>query len=47
LFNNKDKTGNILLKPTQIKTELIFLSQESTATNIPQTFKIGIWEVTP
>lgn len=41
----KDKTGNKLVKPAEIITNLIFLSQESTAIDIPQTFKIGIWQV--
>ena len=42
----QEQTGTILVRPIEIQTKLIFLSQESTATNIPQTFKIGIWEVT-
>ncbi|WP_055445553.1 hypothetical protein [Lacinutrix himadriensis] len=41
----KEKTGNNLMLPDKIITKLIFLSEVNSATNIPQTFKIGIWEV--
>lgn len=41
----KNATKNKLRKPSSIKTKLIFLSEDLTASNIPQTFSIGIWEV--
>lgn len=40
-----EKAKTKLLKPATIKTNLIFLSQENLASKIPQTIKIGIWEV--
>lgn len=39
------KTSNTLVLPSTITTKLIFLSQEISDSNIPQTTKIGIWEV--
>lgn len=41
----KDATKNILVKPNTISTKLIFISEGLVASNIPQTFSIGIWEV--
>ena len=41
-----DATGTKLIMPASINTNLVFLSEELTSSNIPQTFKIGIWEVT-
>ena len=40
-----DSTANKLILPNSITTKLIFLSEDLSATNIPQTFKIGIWEI--
>lgn len=42
---HKVATNNKLVAPNTIKTKLIFLSDELTASNIPQSFRIGIWEV--
>lgn len=42
----KDATKNILVKPSAITTKLIFISEGLMASNIPQTFSIGIWEIT-
>jgi hypothetical protein len=41
----KVATSNNLIKPKSIETKLIFLSEELSAPDIPQTFKIGVWEL--
>jgi len=38
-------TNNDINMPASIKTSLLYLSDDSTGNNIPQTMKIGIWEV--
>jgi hypothetical protein len=39
--------GKVLSNPASIKTQLVFLSEQFTNSNIPQTIRIGIWEVIP
>ncbi len=39
------KMGAPLIMPVNIKTRLQFLSQDMTDSNMPETTKIGIWEV--
>jgi hypothetical protein len=41
----KQATGTALVRPNSIKTKLKFISEEMTASNLPQTLSIGIWEV--
>jgi hypothetical protein len=41
----EEKTKKTFIMPTSIKTKLVFLSEEQKATNIPNTYKIGIWEI--
>jgi len=41
----KPKKGKTINSLNSIKTKLIFLSQEIVDSNIPETLRIGIWEV--
>lgn len=38
-------TGTNLVMPNTLTTKLIFLSEELYGSNIPQTFRIGVWEI--
>ncbi|WP_417237070.1 MULTISPECIES: hypothetical protein [Flavobacteriaceae] len=41
----KDKTNDDLKLPDKIKTKLVFLSKENKVDEVPDDFKIGIWEI--
>ncbi len=41
----KAATNSDIIMPASIKTRLLYLSDDSSGNNIPQTMKIGIWEV--
>lgn len=43
--NYKPKKGKIMKRPTQIKTRMIFVSQEYNDSNIPENLRIGVWEI--
>lgn len=44
-FENKMGAGRKIPTPNEIKTKLIFLSQDNSQKDVPDSMKVGIWQV--